>query len=102
MPMPDIITASLEAAMARTAEATLERIAAARRSIETVIFGQAEVVEQALVTLLSGGHGLLVGVPGLAKTKLVETLGTVLGLDTRARPIHARPDARRYSRLRSP
>src|SRR5450631_1660911 len=81
--MPDVITASLEAAMIRTAETTLERIAAARRSIETVIFGQADVVEQALVTLLSGGHGLLIGVPGLAKTKLVETLGIVLGLDTR-------------------
>jgi MoxR-like ATPase len=81
--MPEVITASLEAAMARTAEATLERLAAARSSIETVIFGQADVVEQALVTLLSGGHGLLVGVPGLAKTKLVETLGVVLGLDTR-------------------
>src|SRR5450631_56395 len=81
--MPDVITASLEAAMARTAEVTLERIAAARRALETVIFGQADVVEQALVTLLSGGHGLLIGVPGLAKTKLVETLGAVLGLDTR-------------------
>ena len=38
------------------------------------------MVEQALVTILAGGHGLLVGVPGLAKTKLVETLGRVLGL----------------------
>ena len=81
--MPEVITASLEAAMLRTAETTLERIAAARSSIDTVIFGQADVVEQTLVTLLSGGHGLLVGVPGLAKTKLVETLGAVLGLDTR-------------------
>jgi len=35
-----------------------------------------------LVTLLAGGHGLLIGVPGLAKTKLVDSLGTVLGLDT--------------------
>jgi MoxR-like ATPase len=81
--MADANLASLEAAMERTAEAALERIAAARASIETVIFGQTQVVEQALVTLLSGGHGLLVGVPGLAKTKLVETLGTVLGLNTR-------------------
>jgi MoxR-like ATPase len=48
------------------------------------------VVEQTLVTMLSGGHGLLVGVPGLAKTKLVETLGTVLGLD--ARRIQFTPD----------
>jgi MoxR-like ATPase len=34
------------------------------------------VVEQTLMTVLCGGHALLVGVPGLAKTKLVETLGT--------------------------
>ena len=39
------------------------------------------MIEQTLVTLLAGGHGLLIGVPGLAKTKLVETLGIVLGLD---------------------
>ena len=61
----------------------VERIGAARAAIGKVIYGQATVVDQALTTILSGGHGLLVGVPGLAKTKLVETLGTVLGLDTR-------------------
>ena len=38
------------------------------------------MVEETLITLLAGGHALLVGVPGLAKTKLTETLGTVLGL----------------------
>ncbi|MCW6508135.1 AAA family ATPase [Lichenifustis flavocetrariae] len=74
---------SLEAAAARAADAALERVAAARSAIGTVVFGQASVVEEALITVLSGGHGLLVGVPGLAKTKLVETLGTVLGLDER-------------------
>jgi MoxR-like ATPase len=47
--------------------------------VARVIFGQGEVVDQTLVTLLSGGHLLLVGVPGLGKTKLVETLGTVMG-----------------------
>ncbi|MGH8515477.1 MAG: AAA family ATPase, partial [Gammaproteobacteria bacterium] len=77
------MTASLEAAVTRSAEAALERVTAARGSTEAVIFGQTNVVEQALITLLSGGHGLLVGVPGLAKTKLVETLGVVLGLETR-------------------
>lgn len=88
--MADTATASFEMAMARTAEAALERIASARAAIETVIFGQTDVVEQALVTLLSGGHGLLVGVPGLAKTKLVETLGIVLGLN--ARRVQFTPD----------
>jgi MoxR-like ATPase len=52
-----------------------------RQAIGRVIFGQRDVVEQALITLLAGGHGLLIGVPGLAKTRLVETLGAVLGLD---------------------
>src|SRR5262249_20164792 len=46
-----------------------------------VIFGQREVVEQALITLLCGGHALLIGVPGLAKTRLVETLGAILVVD---------------------
>ena len=52
----------------------------AQAAIADVIFGQEIVVERALTTVLSGGHGLLVGVPGLAKTKLVDTMGTVLGL----------------------
>ncbi|MFO1115584.1 MAG: MoxR family ATPase [Beijerinckiaceae bacterium] len=73
---------SIEEAVAQTADRALERLAAARAGVEAVIFGQRSVVEQALVTLLSGGHGLLVGVPGLAKTKLVETLAIVLGLDS--------------------
>ncbi|TAH34794.1 MAG: MoxR family ATPase [Alphaproteobacteria bacterium] len=48
--------------------------------VSRVIFGQAEVIEQTLITLLAGGHGLLIGVPGLAKTKLVETIAQVTGL----------------------
>ncbi|MEM8799718.1 MAG: MoxR family ATPase [Pseudomonadota bacterium] len=63
------------------AEAAIERIAAARREIGHVIYGQEAVIEHALVAILSGGHALLVGLPGLAKTLLVDTLGTVLGLD---------------------
>ncbi len=76
-----MIVADLDASIVNAAEATLARVAAAREAIGAVIFGQERVVEQALVTLLAGGHGLLIGVPGLAKTKLVETLGVVLGLD---------------------
>jgi MoxR-like ATPase len=74
---------ALETAVAHSAEQALEKVAAVRAAIGTVIFGQPQVVEETLVTLLAGGHGLLVGVPGLAKTKLVETLGTVLGLNSR-------------------
>ncbi len=64
-------------------EAAVSRIRAARAAIGKVIYGQETVVERTLITILAGGHGLLVGVPGLAKTKLVETLGTVLGLSER-------------------
>src|SRR6202158_3350242 len=74
----------------RTAESTAAHVTAAKAAIGTVIFGQDKVVEQALVTILSGGHALLLGVPGLAKTKLVETMGIVLGLD--ARRIQFTPD----------
>ncbi len=52
-----------------------------RANVANVIFGQETVVDNTLITILAGGHALLVGLPGLAKTKLVETLGTVLGLD---------------------
>ena len=67
--------------LTRDADLALERIAAARSEIGGVIFGQERVVDLTLATLLAGGHGLLIGVPGLAKTKLVETLGIVVGLD---------------------
>ncbi len=63
------------------AERAAEIAARVREGIGHVIFGQKEVIDQALITLLAGGHGLLIGVPGLAKTKLVEALGTVLGMD---------------------
>jgi len=58
-----------------------DKLSLVRQSIGRVIFGQQQVVDQTLITLLAGGHGLLIGVPGLAKTRLVETLGTVFGLD---------------------
>ena len=69
-------------AIVAEAEAAVAELARVRAEVGRVIFGQSEVVERTLVTILAGGHGLLVGVPGLAKTLLVETLGTVLGLDS--------------------
>jgi MoxR-like ATPase len=60
-----------------------QHLSKTRDAIGQVIFGQHHVVDQSLITLLSGGHALLIGVPGLAKTRLVETLGQVLGLDER-------------------
>jgi MoxR-like ATPase len=61
-------------------EETGARLGRAREMIARRIIGQEQVVEQTLIAILCGGHGLLVGAPGLAKTRLVETLGTVLGL----------------------
>ena len=58
-----------------------DRLRTARENIRSVVYGQDKVVELAIAAILSGGHALLVGVPGLAKTLLVETLGTVMGLD---------------------
>jgi MoxR-like ATPase len=54
-----------------------------REAAAATIFGQERVIDLALITLLSGGHALLIGVPGLAKTSLVETLGAVLGLQNK-------------------
>jgi len=58
-----------------------QRLGQVRHSIGRVIFGLQETIEQTLITLLAGGHVLLIGVPGLAKTRLVETLGIAIGLD---------------------
>src|SRR5215471_8430949 len=71
----------LEDMIVRQAEATGAQVAAAKAAIGSVIFGQEGVGEQALITVLCGGHALLNRLPGLAKTKLVETRGIVLGPD---------------------
>jgi MoxR-like ATPase len=59
------------------------KIKKVRETTSAIIFGQERVIDLALITLLSGGHALLIGVPGLAKTSLVETLGAVLGLQNK-------------------
>ena len=66
------------------------KLGGARDTTAKIILGQEEVIEETLITVLAGGHALLVGVPGLAKTRLVTTLGTVLGLD--AKRIQFTPD----------
>ncbi|PJK31490.1 AAA family ATPase [Minwuia thermotolerans] len=69
--------------LAQEVEALGEKAHRIRDAIGKVIFGQHSVIDETLVTLLSGGHVLFIGVPGLAKTKLVVTLGAVLSLDSR-------------------
>jgi MoxR-like ATPase len=66
------------------------RFRAARTELSHVVYGQSEAVDLTLATLAAGGHGLLVGAPGLAKTLLVTSIGTLLGLD--ARRIQFTPD----------
>lgn len=74
----------------READRICERLAAVQQEISTVIFGQDQIIRQTLTTVLAGGHALLVGAPGLGKTLLVTTLGTVLGLN--ARRVQFTPD----------
>ncbi|SFU34013.1 MoxR-like ATPase [Aliiroseovarius crassostreae] len=71
-------------------EALGEKLVSAKGEITRQIIGQDLVVEQALAALLAGGHALLVGLPGLGKTRLVETMGVVMGL--RDRRIQFTPD----------
>ncbi len=63
-------------------EALGESLAAAKASITNRFIGQPRVVDLTLTALLCGGHGLLIGQPGLGKTRLVETLSTVMGMDS--------------------
>lgn len=59
-----------------------QQLKSAKLMIGRKVIGQQNVVDQTLMAVLCGGHGLLVGVPGLAKTLLVDTLSTVLGLQS--------------------
>ena len=61
-------------------EALEDKLAEARASITKRFIGQERVVDLTLTALLSGGHALLIGLPGLGKTRLIETLSTVMGL----------------------
>ena len=87
MPTDDVVRSELDLPVTDSIFAIIERVSeqlsAVRTGIGRVIFGQEEVIDETIITLLAGGHLLLLGVPGLAKTRLVETLGTVLGLDSR-------------------
>ncbi len=71
-------------------DAVGDKLRRARAEIAKRVIGQETVVDLALTAMLSGGHALLVGAPGLAKTRLVETLGVVMGLD--AKRIQFTPD----------
>ena len=67
-------------AIVADAEAAAETLQQVKAEIAKAVFGQERVVELSLAAVLAGGHALLIGAPGLAKTRLVEAMGTALGL----------------------
>ena len=60
-----------------------QNISNIRNHVNEIIFGQEDVIDKIIITLLSGGHTLLVGLPGLAKTRLVRSLGIIMGLSSK-------------------
>ena len=69
-------------ANSNAAETAMEHLAQIRAEVGKVVFGQDRTIELTLCAILSGGHALLIGAPGLAKTRLVDAFGTVLGLNS--------------------
>jgi len=65
----------------KSVEILVNKYAQLRKEISKVIIGQDQVIEEILISVFSGGHALLVGVPGLAKTLMVNTVSNTLGLD---------------------
>ena len=90
-----------------TPEQVAERIARLRdgkqkilQELRKVIIGQDVVVSELLMAFFSGGHVLITGVPGLAKTLMIGTMGRILQLSFRRIQFTPRPDARRHYRHR--
>ena len=69
-------------AVVQEAEAAGETLEKVKVEIAKAVFGQDRVIELALSAILAGGHALLIGAPGLAKTRLVEAMGTALGINS--------------------
>jgi MoxR-like ATPase len=72
--------AAVQEPAVRSLELELDQLQQAREAISEVVFGQGEAVDQLLISLMCGGHVLLEGAPGLGKTLLARTIGTVCGL----------------------
>jgi MoxR-like ATPase len=83
VPVSSLVSSTSVSVALEDIETVVRMLQSAQERLQSVIFGQEDVIRLSLITVLSGGHGLLVGLPGLAKTKLVETLGIVLGLETK-------------------
>jgi MoxR-like ATPase len=77
------LSAEMTSDLENRINALSSRLGQVRENIHKVIFGQEKAVGLCLAAILSGGHFLLMGLPGLGKTKLVDTLGAVMGLEHR-------------------
>ena len=86
-PAPPVEASEADVALVRAMRTRTEQI---RREVAKVIVGQVEIVDQVLMVLIAGGHGLLVGLPGMAKTTLVATIANVL--DMAFRRVQFTPD----------
>ncbi|MBU6475029.1 MAG: MoxR family ATPase [Alphaproteobacteria bacterium] len=75
------LAAEIKGDLENRVSALSAKLAAARENVHKVIFGQDEAIGLCLTAILSGGHFLLMGLPGLGKTRLVDTLGTVMGFE---------------------
>ncbi len=60
-----------------------KKVAHVNSEINQLVFGQEAVIQQIIISLLCGGHALIIGLPGLAKTRIVNFLGIILGLETK-------------------
>ena len=79
--MSDQAAEDVKANIVREAEAAVERLEDVKAQIAKAVFGQERVIELVLSAILAGGHALLIGAPGLAKTRLVDATAKALGLD---------------------
>ncbi len=82
MSTPNVSTSANAAHIEKRMEKASADLKKARAEIAKVIFGQDKAVDQIFVTLMSGGHVLLIGVPGLAKTLMVDTVAKVMGISS--------------------
>jgi MoxR-like ATPase len=90
MTIQPLASAEISSDLEKKVAVLSRQLGAARENVHKVIIGQQSVVDLCLTSILSGGHFLIMGLPGLGKTKLVETLGTVLGFD--AKRVQCTPD----------
>ncbi len=90
MTLPSPPASTLSPAQINAIEMGGKKLVNIHKAIGEIIFGQHDVITNTLTTILASGHALLIGLPGLAKTRLATTLGKVLGLDTKR--IQCTPD----------